>query len=135
MPSRASATTAAPVAAIQRSAGMVFIQSITAKPASSGAANAMPQPSIVDRRSCHGRTIAPGIGREESDDADDGEEEEDERQGLAHEAGAEHERGRLTASPRRTASGRRLLRRVATPGQTSITIGRIIGRRFVRWWK
>ena len=44
-PSRARATSAAPVAAIQRSAGMVFIHSISANPASSGGANAIPHPS------------------------------------------------------------------------------------------
>ena len=50
------------IAAIQRSAGMVFIHSMTAKPARSGAAKAMPQPSSVDSRPCHGATIAPASG-------------------------------------------------------------------------
>ncbi len=58
----ASAKTAAPVAAIHRSAGIVFIHSISAKPASSGAANAMPQPSEVESTSCQGWTIAPASG-------------------------------------------------------------------------
>ncbi len=62
IPSSASANTAAPVAAIQRSAGIVFIHSITAKPASSGAANAIPHPSSEASRSCQGWTIAPAVG-------------------------------------------------------------------------
>ncbi len=62
MPRMARATTAAPVAAIQRSAGMVFIHSMSAKPASSGAARAMPHPSIVARSPCHGRITAPASG-------------------------------------------------------------------------
>ena len=45
MPSSEIATTAAPLAAIQRSAGMDFIHIIRAKPASSGGAKAIPQPS------------------------------------------------------------------------------------------
>ena len=76
----------------------------------------------------------PGIGREEGDHAQDGEEEEHEREALAHEASAQHERRRLTSPPRRPAPRRRPSSR-CHPGQTSITIGRIIGRRFVRWWK
>ena len=62
IPSRARANSAAPEAAIQRSAGMVFIHSMSAKPASSGAAKAIPHPRLVDRTSCHGRTMAPASG-------------------------------------------------------------------------
>jgi hypothetical protein len=54
--------TAAPVAAIQRSEGSAFIHSMSAKPARSGGANAIPHPSSAVSRSCHGRTMAPASG-------------------------------------------------------------------------
>src|SRR3989442_739291 len=56
------ATSAAPVAAIQRSAGIVRIHSISAKPASSGGAKAIPQPSRYANTSCQGLTMAPAFG-------------------------------------------------------------------------
>ena len=80
MPSSASATSAAPVAAIQRSAGIVFIHSMSAKPASSGGAKAIPHPSSVDEQAVPRPHDGARVGREERDDADDREEQQHERQ-------------------------------------------------------
>ncbi len=87
-----------------------------------------------------GEQVVPGLDdraggwREQRDDAQDGEEQQDQRDPLAHEPAADDERRRLTPPPRGPASGRRPPS-CRHPGQTSITIGRIIGRRLVRWWK
>ena len=113
IPRMASAKTAAPVAAIQRSAGIVFIHSISAKPASSGAANAMPQPSEVESTSCQGWTIAPASGAKRAITLRMARKSEHEREPLADEAPAHHEGRRLTSPPRRAAPRRRP-RRVAT---------------------
>ena len=135
MPSRASATSAAPLAAIQRSAGIVFIHSMSAKPASSGAAKAIPHPSSVERTSCHGRTMAPASGANSAMTLMIARNTRTSASRLAQEAGAQDERGRLPTAPRGPAPRGRASSRGHRSGQTSITIGRIIGRRLVRWWK
>ena len=131
MPSRESATTAAPLAAIQRSVGIDFIHSISAKPASRAGAKAIPQPSSLLSASRHGLHHRARLGREQGDHADDGQDHQRQRQQLADGAPADAETVRAFRR-RRVAVRRRVLRRVATAAQTSITIGRIIGRRLVR---
>ena len=129
MPSSESATTAAPLAAIQRSVGIDFIHSISAKPASSAGAKAMPQPSSWLSASRNGRTTAPDSGANSAITL---------MMARITSASASSSRMARPLMPmpfvrrRRRVEVRRLLRRVATEPQTSITIGRIMGRRLVR---
>ena len=129
MPSSESATTAAPLAAIQRSVGIDFIHSISAKPASSAGAKAMPHPSSWLSASRNGRTTAPDSGANSAITL---------MMARITSASASSSRMARPLMPmpfvrrRRRVEVRRLLRRVATEPQTSITIGRIMGRRLVR---
>ena len=130
MPSSESATTAAPLAAIQRSVGIDFIHSISAKPASRAGAKAIPQPSSWLSASRNGRTTAPDSGANSAITL---------MMARITSASASSSRMARPLMPmpfvrrRRRVEVRRLvLRRVATAPQTSITIGRIMGRRLVR---
>ena len=124
------------VAAIQRSAGIVFIHSMSANPASSGGANAIPHPSSVVEQSCQGGRWRRLPGANSAMTLMIARQDEHKGQALAHEARAQPRTassagaaGRSAPRARSASSGRHGRR------QTSITIGRIIGRRLVRWWK